>query len=484
MTQAQETRETLSVIGVICFLSWACQDYSFEETPKSEVMAQRWSKILHPTQEVDILFVIDNSGSMAGEQRQLAESFGSFVDALDVKIPHGYRIALVTTGMKSRAGDGVGEDDLGCPACDRFNGVSRSCVNETGETGLLQSRLGANTGSADDPTFDFSDPEPGCRVITAENKTCFFDCATQRGVVMVGTNGCGYERGLSAMKRALSSHAKGFLRKEATLAVILVSDEDDCGEPGDVTENLAAGGDICYYAAKGIDPSGNVDYVVEGKGRRPYRLTPVREYFDFLMELKDYRRDMIKFAAIVGVQDPGNPAATTAEAIAFRQQGAAWEIEPACATAGCAGQYCSASPGTRYVELAGMFGLGDNGFVATICQTQFTDTLLKIAEIIPCPREFALSEPLRDPALASILINGEPVPRTSCAVSGALFPCDEASDCPQGECVETWSHHGPGVRWPADRAPGGVITFAPHYDPCELFVKESVQIELVYIPDV
>jgi hypothetical protein len=209
----------------------------------------------------------------------------------------------------------------------------------------------------------------------------------------------------------------------------------------------------------------------------PYRLTPVKEYYDFLMGLKNNEVGMVKFAAIVGVIDRNNPFTTTADKIEFVQpQPGQWQVKAACDTAGCTGKYCSATPGTRYVELAKQFG--NDGFVDSICQSDFNDTMVKIAQRISCPDKFILSEPIRDPALANILINGEPIPRYSCSVNTALLECKGlgSNTCSAGSCVESWTYSPP-----AADAPGGVITFAPHYNPCEIYSGKLFNIELVYV---
>src|SRR5687768_10493892 len=52
---------------------------------------------------VDILFVVDNSGSMGGEQGTLVQSFRSFVEVLEAQqVGANYRIGVTTT-----AADGV-----------------------------------------------------------------------------------------------------------------------------------------------------------------------------------------------------------------------------------------------------------------------------------------------------------------------------------------------------------------------------------------
>ena len=381
-----------------CLIPVGCQDYTFQELTPMVIQAPRPAWPIHPAREVDILFVVDNSGSMVGEQKQLADSFKRFSEELDTRVEQGYQIALATTGMESRESDAVRNDQnqalLGCPPCSSLpvGTAEQSCINGTGETGRFQDRLGQNTGTTDVPNFVFAD-DPTCRLVSQANKSCFYDAAAQRGLVMVGTNGCGYEKGLAAMKSALgelsSSYNKGFLRPNATLAVILVSDEEDCGERGDVMESTEARGDICYYAAKGVDRDGKATYKNPNTGQDlPYKLTPVKEYYDFLMGLKNNEVGMVKFAAIVGVIDRNNPFTTTPDSIKFVQpQPGQWQVKPACDTAGCTGKYCSATPGTRYVELAKQFG--NDGFVDSICQSDFNDTMVKIAQRISCPDKFS-----------------------------------------------------------------------------------------------
>ncbi|HSA24654.1 MAG TPA: hypothetical protein P5076_24550, partial [Myxococcota bacterium] len=244
-----------SVILSLSLFLGTCQDYSFEELPRSIVEEGHDTIIIPAATDIDILFVIDNSGSMVGEQKQLAASFSSFTAVLDEKFGAGrYRIAVVTTGMES----------LGCPPCDPL--ITTSCMNETGENGRFQDRRGSIVDeSVDPPIFAFEPSDPACRVVTSANLACFVDPAGGglygSGTVFVGTNGCGYEKGLAPIRLALSGGAVGggadFPRPDAMLAVIVVSDEEDCGEVGDVTEGLSGlGGKVCYYASKGVGPDG------------------------------------------------------------------------------------------------------------------------------------------------------------------------------------------------------------------------------------
>ncbi len=491
------------LLSLFCFWGFGCQDYGFEEVPWT-VLSEGGEFIDVPvSHDADILFVVDNSGSMAGEQAQLGKSFEAFQKKLDENFgPGRYRIAVVTTGLESP----------GCPPCDTLP-AGRSCINETGENGRFQDRRGCifengacqSEPGGDAPVFDFV-TDPSCRIVGSQNKSCFYDSATLRGTVMAGVEGCGYERGLAAAKYALSknlleTYNAGFLHEDAVLIVVIVSDEEDCGEVGDVDENTAASANMCYYAAKGTGPRGENADPVTGK---PYRLTPVSDYFEFFMALKGHRPGMVKFAAIVGLGDPDRPQDTTIEYDEQPGSPGQFVIRPACATpspcASAAG-YCEARPGTRYVELYRLFAQASpsDALIDTICQNDFSKTLEKVATFTACPEYFMLRKQILDPALSAVYLNGALVPRYSCATAEAIIPCGGPSDtaaCPAGvPCVETWSycrpdthpekHTGGAVTCEAgaptcDLCPGGTIAFAAHYDPC-LFVKEGwIHIHIVY----
>jgi hypothetical protein len=450
-----------------------CQDYGFEEVNSAVIREKRVLVRLVAAPAVDILFVIDNSRSMVGEQLALANSFGHFVAAMDEKFGSGaYQIAVVTTGLESPA-------CLPCPADDPD---AYSCINPSGENGRFQNLRGKLVGGDPDaPIFDFI-ADPSCRLVGADNLACFFDPSDQRGTVLVGTSGCGLERGLAAVQAALSpgllgspAANGGFLRPEAQLAVIVVSDEEDCGQPGEVIEQgqgFTQNG--CYYAAAGVGPDGSTT-APDGTA---YGLEDLDGIYDFLMRLKNHQKGLVKFAAIVGVEDAADPAATR---IRYASQAPNAAVLPACTTPGCSGVYCDALPGTRYVQLAERFGLGENGFVDTICQPDFNGTMAQIPAFLDCPRLFRLTEQILDPALANILINREPVPRYSCADEAEVVPCDGSGDpaCGPVDCVETWSYHPPADP-PDPSAPGGTITFAAHFDACGLIEQGEIVIELIY----
>jgi len=154
-------------------------------------------------------------GVLPAQAGEAAEDFGDR-----------FHVAIVTTGMESK----------GCPMCNQV--VMGSCMNETGENGRFQDRLGRNEGTDDLPAFLYRTDET-CRVIQEFNAfTCFYNEDGEEGTVLLGTNGCGFERGLAPLRVALDDLAdtynQGFLRDDATLAVVVVSDLIACDGPEDV----------------------------------------------------------------------------------------------------------------------------------------------------------------------------------------------------------------------------------------------------------
>lgn len=152
----------------------------------------------HSNTIVDVLFIVDDSGSMGEEQQNLAANLGAFIEAANAWGAD-YRIGVTTTDL------GLG---------------------------------GALQGS----------PE----VVTPETWESFL------GNVIVGTNGSGFEQGLASAALALGGPFKKYLREEATLVIIFVSDEDDFS-PDEALSYLGI-----YYNAKGGNPSLLTAYAIVG----------------------------------------------------------------------------------------------------------------------------------------------------------------------------------------------------------------------------
>ncbi|MBW2736711.1 MAG: hypothetical protein JRH20_30360, partial [Deltaproteobacteria bacterium] len=163
--------------------------------------------------KVDVLVVIDNSGSMAHEQRNLADNFPRLMDELNTA-GLDYRVGVVTTDL------GAGNYGSAIPTCETAGG----------DGGRLQQHAQSPGCTApQDPWISYNGVVsniPGCVGDGAECAQQAFSC-----IARLGIEGCGFESTLESMRRALdpASHANpGFLRPDAALAVLVITDEDDC----------------------------------------------------------------------------------------------------------------------------------------------------------------------------------------------------------------------------------------------------------------
>ncbi len=183
-------------------LSSACLDRPLAEVEPRPSTENLSDITLDTNRDFDILYIVDNSLSMETEQDSLAQNFPRIIDALtdaEEGLPS-IHVAVITTdvgagascGVNLNAGNMVGQ---GCGGLD--GAFIKDIANEDG------TRSRNYTGSLAD-TF-----------------ACMAD---------VGTSGCGFEQPLQAMRLALDGNPNntGFIRPHAYLAVIFVTDEDDC----------------------------------------------------------------------------------------------------------------------------------------------------------------------------------------------------------------------------------------------------------------
>jgi hypothetical protein len=172
-----------------------------------------------PDRELDLLFVIDNSPSMADKQAALAASFPRMVDKLaelDGGLPD-LHIGVITSDMGTQGASGAIGPPVGMPGLGGCSGV--------GDDGLLQhAGLPALADSFLSDVANVSDSNAG-RVRNYDGD--LRDAVAQ--LVRVGAGGCGFEQHLAALRRSLGNPANaGFLRAKANLAVVILADEDDC----------------------------------------------------------------------------------------------------------------------------------------------------------------------------------------------------------------------------------------------------------------
>lgn len=191
---------------------------------------------------VDILFVIDNSGSMGGEQATLARSFASFIQVLEEQqVGANYRIGVTTT-------DGTGS--LRATSC-------RSRLEEFQFSWLFGDIDERQRGCLDNCAIENLTLSPPWveKDAGANNLPDGLDMATALQCVgPQGINGPGFEAPLESMRTALVDNPHGFLRDDALLAIIFVTDEADCSMDPE-TANWIQTGDATVFWTMDDRPS-------------------------------------------------------------------------------------------------------------------------------------------------------------------------------------------------------------------------------------
>lgn len=311
--------------------------------------------------DLDVLLMVDNSGSMAEEQASLA-----------AQIPRLARV-LATGDLDD---DGVQDFPalqtlrMGAISSDMGGGFGiAGCESEFGDDGILLS--GEPACAVSYPTsfaeLDSSDPSADVDAFV-DHVAC---------VATTGTRGCGFEQQLEAVLKALTpsisplrfhddttGHGDGanasFVRSGSLLATILLTDEEDCSA---ADRSLFNPDDRRYGDTLNLRCFEN-----------PEVLHPVSRFANGLKGLRANPNDVI-FAAIAGVpvdlvSDPSAIDYTDllsdprmVEAVDPTNPN---QLTPSCEVPG----HGVAFPPRRVVQVAESFGA--NGVVQSICQEDFT----------------------------------------------------------------------------------------------------------------
>lgn len=181
---------------------------------------------------VDIIVVMDNSGSMGEEQQMLAQGIGGLVGVLDgADPPIDYRFAVTTTdngnlwcqSTGAESGEFRATSCLGRQTDFIFNGaVTIDVFAEACESQCTLMDLGLS-----EPWLDV--PNATGTGLPADQVSDILSCMLPQGI-----NGCGFESTLESLHRAIQRTETagesqfGFHRDGALLAVLIVTDEADC----------------------------------------------------------------------------------------------------------------------------------------------------------------------------------------------------------------------------------------------------------------
>jgi len=194
--------------------------------------------------KIDVLFVIDNSGSMDQEQQNLIANFPQFISVLDAS-GLDYRVGVTTSG---RDYEWTMATPLGPIPQDQ----------DGGDNGKLLEPAACNMSHK---WIDKTDPDPATK----------FSC-----VANVGVGGPSREMPLGAIRDAFEDRIvdgtnAGFRRSDALLALVILTDENDCSYEQSV--NLAFGQTLCQT---GTEPVGSyVSFLDQYTGHRSRWATAV-----------------------------------------------------------------------------------------------------------------------------------------------------------------------------------------------------------------
>ncbi len=345
--------------------------------------------------EVDVLFVIDSSGSMTEEQHGLSATFPRFVAALDA-LGASWRIGVTTTDM---GGFGHRID-----SCDGEGDGGRLRLGWPGCGAPADAWLWREGGRTNAPDGDVERA---------------FACMAQ-----VGTQGCAYEMPLLSAQRALAGD-EGFVRDEALLAVIVVTDEDDCSvaDPALLDpEDWALGPASSFRCfAWGVVCEGAPAEPWTGGPRHDCRpggdyLEPPDVAAGFLRDLKPGR------ALLAVVSGPASPVFVSEDVSGMP------EVLPSCVS-----PFGRAAPAVRLASA--VQSMGEQGLTIDFCDGDFSPALDAIGAHIG--ERLASRCLTRIPAGAcSLVADGRSLAPCAAAGAGACWRVVENADCETGRALD------------------------------------------------
>ena len=367
---------------------WACNDRKIQTpSPVPTGTSQNFFE-QNINNNLDVLFMIDDSSSMTTVQQNLVANFPVFINVLK-SLPSGLpnvHIGVTTSSM------GAGAFTASVPGC------------MTPDLGNLISTVRAAT----DPVCSSARITDSRHFIESlnNNSTNNFsgDIADVfRCIAQVGASGCGFEHQLASVRAALGdsmmglappSGNAGFIRDDAFLAIIWITNEDDCSAPPDsqlfdpnqntVTDPLgplasfrctefgitcdgltANGGRIPRMAG---GPYANCRSNDALAGADPkHSLVPIQFYIDYFQRVKSLPPHVIG-AAVAAQTEPF--------AVSIDQMTSFPALNHSCSSSN--GTF--GDPAVRMKQV--IDSLGNLGTFTSICQNSYQDAMSVIANLI------------------------------------------------------------------------------------------------------
>jgi len=445
--------------------------------------------IANPNRKVDILFVVDNAATMGPEQSTLNGNVLSMLEVLErPDVAADVRLAFTTT-------------DSGNPMCP-------DSAPEHGEFRLTscRSRPGDFTLDGDEPLDEFEacssrcafdsigiaptptdvDPTPLARpwietrngVNNLADSTCAEgqDCDTVptlfeavQCLLPQGIDGCAYPQPLESMYAALErardqdDPAFGFLRDDAVLSVVFVTDRTDCSFSPDHESIFLPEGDrtfwslpqadaptpaVCWNAAAECDggecSAADFDPLGQPTSADEAVMRPVSRYIEQLQAIEDDKQltdadQEVLVSIVAGAGSDGEVTYAGSDDTAFVEE---YGIGPGCSSA-----FGAVPPPLRLRELADALRVEDDDNIFSVCDSDYSLALNAVAN--------ALAAQLRPSCMPACVADTDDavgldpqcsVTERSTAPDGTvaeedLVPCGEGGDVPEGvdACVQLLS---------------------------------------------
>jgi len=395
-----------------------------DTVPANALVDCQATQILPDAVTTDILFVIDDSGSMSEEQANLAANLGAFIDTLVASpVRNDFRIGVTnssvenftvtaTTGRSYTAGPAAG---VPYPA------------------GALVAIKTDGNGNAIPGALDYDLPlHPqtagwgGNRILTKGSPTLAADFKAN---VRVGLRGAGREQPFRAARLALSDRLldanAGFLRDGARLAIVFLTDEDDCSGAADP---LVGSNAQCHDRAV--------------KNRSPPILETVEEFAAFLLGPVGGELREVAIGAIAGFNPNG--------------------LAPSCGDAAiCQDTACSTAleGADRFASLATALG-PTRMRLGSICEGGFRNTLTRFGESL-MPSSLPLVGVPADWRMLLVTVT---------KARGVVVPCSVAAEGTPGQSTADAIYAGPRLGRPAQ------ITFQ---NACKLDLGDKIDVRVV-----
>ena len=342
------TTTTMLLAALAALPGCAC-----DSAPPDAVQKCQASQVLPDAVQTDILFVIDDSGSMSQEQANLRNNLSAFIDALVASpVQNDFRIGVTSTSVEEFTANGSTAQAYGA-------GPAAGVPYPDGAIVAVRQQAGGAV-TPGDLVYDLAtDPATlgwgGPRILGKGDgsATALADLARDfKANVLLGVDGSGKEQPFRAARLALTDRLldanAGFLRPGARLAVIIVSDEDDCSDTADPQRSLTNG--QCH------DP--------DRKFATPPLMDRVEDFASFLFGPIDGELRDVVVGVIAGFgPSPADPAVL---------------VPQLCSTAGAGQAFDTAD---RYAALQSNVGAARMK-VGSICDASFADTLRGFAEIL------------------------------------------------------------------------------------------------------